>query len=725
MLRSFSVTTGRGLRPLVCATLAPVLFAPVLFAIGAIAFWAVPSRADSALVTVQGVQTLPTAAPNAWYPSNRAPLAVSPLVKLPPGSIEPRGWLRGQLNLAARGMTGRLDELSPWLRLDKSAWASPEGKGDAGWEELPYWLKGYGDLGYVLGDPQIIAAARKWIEAVLASQSPDGWFGPRELKASLGKFPGAEFASLAGKPDLWPHMVMLNVLQSYYDYSHDERVLRLLSGYFAWQAKLPDAAFGAGYWPRLRMGDNLETIYWLYNRTGDKALLALAERVHKNMGDWTSGVPNWHNVNVSQGFREPAIYFVQAKDPGFLHAVERNYETIMGRFGQVPGGGFAGDENCRPGYGDPRQGFETCGIVEFLHSFEMLTAISGDPVWADRCEELAFNSLPAAMTPDLKGLHYLTCANLVQADKGNKHPGFDNGGCQLAYSPHTMYRCCQHNVSHGWPYYAENLWLATADNGLCASLYAASRVTAKVGDGTQVVVTEETDYPFSDRIVLKIAAPHAVRFPFVLRVPRWSGPAVLIINGKRVEIHETRARFVRVERTWNDGDTITLELPMSVHVRTWKKNHDAVSVDYGPLTFSLKIDERWQQSGGTPAWPDWEVFPASPWNYGLVLDTKSPENGFQLVRKPGPLAEQPFTAQTTPLELRATARRIPAWRLDRTGLVGLLQPSPVRSAEPEEMVTLIPMGAARLRISAFPTIGNGPEAHDWVAPVDVDVNKKK
>jgi hypothetical protein len=52
-------------------------------------------------------------------------------------------------------------------------------------------------------------------------------------------------------------------------------------------------------------------------------------------------------------------------------------------------------------------------------------------------------------------------------------------------------------------------------------------------------------------------------------------------------------------------------------------------------------------------------------------------------------------------------------------LVGKLQPSPARSEEPEETVTLIPMGAARLRITAFPTIGSGPDAHDWAARPEV------
>ena len=49
-------------------------------------------------------------------------------------------------------MTGHLEQISPWLNFAKSSWADPQGRGKFGWEELPYWLKGYGDLGYVLHD---------------------------------------------------------------------------------------------------------------------------------------------------------------------------------------------------------------------------------------------------------------------------------------------------------------------------------------------------------------------------------------------------------------------------------------------------------------------------------------------------------------------------------------------------------------------------------------------
>lgn len=648
---------------------------------------------------------------NPCYVGNREPLLPSPLLKLPIGSIIPKGWLRHQLELEAQGMTGRLPEISKWCKFEGNAWADPQGQGHSGWEELPYWLKGYADLGYVLKDEAIIGAARKWIDAVLASQEPDGWFGPRANKTSL-----------KGKPDLWPHMVMCNVLQSFYEYAHDERVLPFLTRYFKWLNTQPDENFGAGYWPKLRFGDNIETIYWLYNRTGETWLLGLAKRIHANMARWDTGVIDWHNVNIAQGFREPGVYYQQARDPKFLQAAENNYQTIMDLYGQFPGGGFGGDENCRPGYTDPRQGFETCGIIEFMHSFEMLTKISGNPLWADRCEYIAFNSLPAALTPDLKGLHYLTCANQVQLDKNNKSPGVQNRGTMFSYSPFERYRCCQHNVSHGWPYYAEELWLATPDGGLCASLYAASEVSAKVGQGTVVRIEETTDYPFAETVGLKMSLAQPAKFPLYLRIPRWCAEASVKINGQRVEIQARPLSYLVLDRQWKDGDVVALRLPMEVSTKKWEKNNNAVSVDYGPLTFSLKIGERYSRCGGTDAWPELEVFPTSPWNYGLVLPEQDLAKSFELIRKTGPLPAQPFTPETAPIELRASAKKIPEWKLDRLGLVGTLQPSPVKSAEPTETVALIPMGAARLRVTAFPTIGTGEDARAWLAAKELPVS---
>ncbi|MCX5676781.1 MAG: glycoside hydrolase family 127 protein [Planctomycetota bacterium] len=661
-----------------------------------------PARAAAEDSRVLTVDRPPTEKVNAFYPSNREPLLASPFAKLPIGAIKPKGWLRRSLEIEADGMTGHLTEISRFCKAEDNAWLSPEGKGHSPWEELPYWLKGFGDLGYVLGDERLSAESRKWIEGILSSQREDGWFGPR-----------ANLMNVGGKSDIWPNMLALNALQSFYEFTGDKRVLPFMLKYFRWQQSVPEAEFISGSWQKIRAGDNLESIYWLYNRTGEAWLLDVARKVHEHAAPWAEGVANWHGVNISQSFREPAIFYVQAKEDRFVKAAYRNYDTVRGIYGQVPGGGFGADENCRPGYVDPHQGTETCTWVEFMHSFQMLTRITGDPLWADRCEEIAFNSFPCSQTPDQKGLHYLTAPNQPVLDTRNHSPGVQNRGNMFGYDPHG-FRCCQHNVAMGWPYYAEEMWLATADGGLAASLYAPSEVAAKVGDGTQVRIAQDTGYPVDETVTLAVSAPKPVRFPLYLRIPRWCDGARLSVNGKPVDIKTKPLSYAVVDRTWADGDKVTLELPMRLAATVWEKNKNAVSVSRGPLTFSLAIGEKWSRYGGTDAWPGFEVLPTTPWNYGLQIDPKAPDASVQVTaKKKMPDAGLVFSQEAAPIELAAEARKIPAWGLDRHGLAAVLQPSPAFTEQPAEKVTLIPMGWAALRISAFPTVSTAADANQW------------
>ena len=110
----------------------------VLFIIAVLAVSAlVGSRsADEKTAAIAVVKTPPFAGGNHHYVSNRPPLLGSPLVKLPIGSIEPKGWLLGQLRLMRGGFTGRLAEISRFLK-DDSGWITLKGKG---WEEMPSWL---------------------------------------------------------------------------------------------------------------------------------------------------------------------------------------------------------------------------------------------------------------------------------------------------------------------------------------------------------------------------------------------------------------------------------------------------------------------------------------------------------------------------------------------------------------------------------------------------------
>ncbi len=653
---------------------------------------------------VRVVSSPPTGERTTLYISNRAPLQPSPLIKLPIQSIDPRGWLRKQIELQAAGFHGHLPEISRFLKRDGNAWLSPDGEGDAFWEEVPYWLKGYCNAAFVLDDPRMLAETRMWIEAAIGSQRDDGWFGPRTA-----------LTSIRGKPDLWGNMIMLFCLQDYYAYTGDERVIELMTRYFKFVQSIPDDGFLPGYWDTMRGGDLLYSVYWLYNRTGDISLLELSQKVHRHTARWDEDIINWHNVNISQAFGEPATFWLQAGEPRYLRAAYRNYDKVRDLYGQVPGGMFGADENARPGYTDPRQAIETCGMVEMMLSAETLVAITGDLTWANRCEDVVFNSLPAALTADLKALRYLTAPNMIQSDVKNKSPGLQNAGPMLHMNP-WVHRCCQHNFGHGWPYFAQHLYFATPDHGLAVVFYADSTVTAKVGQGVEVRLEQSTHYPFAESISFQLHASAPTSFPLYVRVPGWCDAPIVRINGTALDVAGRPDHFIVLDRTWVDGDQIELTLPMYVSLRRWPANHDSVSVDRGPLTYSLQIGERYVRHGGTDEWPAWEIYPTSPWNYGLVLNDANPAASFQVHTRPWPDNEMPFTHEGTPIQLVGQGKRIPQWQRDKLGLVGLLQQSPVTSDQPTEMITLIPMGAARLRISQFPVIGSDANASVWQPP---------
>lgn len=611
-----------------------------------------------------------------------AALAPAAYGKLPLGSVRARGWLSGQLRLLLDGLFGRYAEISHFLDFDDSGWVHPD---KAGWEEVTYWLRGYVSLAALTGDEAATAAAGRWVDAIVATAQPDGFFGPTRLRTALND-----------GPDFWPYLPLLQALRSHEEHTGDERIVPLMLPFLRYMNAQGPGAFDSS-WVSKRWGDGMDIAFWLYERTGEEFLLDLADKMHTHGGDWVDNFPDMHNVNIAQGFREPAQYARRSGEEDLTRATYRNYEKIMGDYGQFPGGGFAGDENARPGFGDPRQGFETCGTVEFMASHELLTRITGDPVWSDRCEELAFNLLPAATDPWGTGLHYITSANGIGLDDVVKTQGqFQNGFAMQSFQPGVdQYRCCPHNYGMGWPYFTEELWLRTPDGGLAASMYAPSEVRTQVGDGTEVTIVEDTDYPFGETVTLTVGTGSPVAFPLRLRVPGWCEAPEAAVNGEPVAAGAGPV-FVTVERTWADGDQVTLRLPQRTTVRDWPGNHGALSVSHGPLGYSLRIGERYDRFGGSDAFPEYAVHPTTPWNYALTGEDLSFE------ADGGPLTGDPFTHEHTPVRITARAHRVPEWVADDENVVAPLQDGPVRAEGAAETVTLIPMGAARLRITSFP-----------------------
>jgi DUF1680 family protein len=363
----------------------------------------------------------------------------------------------------------------------------------------------------------------------------------------------------------------------------------------------------------------------------------------------------------------------------------------MDRYHLLPNGVHAGDEHYA-GL-SPSQGTELCAVVEGMFSIEHALAILGDPKLGDRLEKMSFNPLPGTFSGDMWAHQYDQQANQVLCSV-YKRAWTTNGPEANLFGLEPNFGCCTANMHQGWPKLTASLWMGTKDGGVAAMVYAPSQVTAKVRGGVSVKIVEETAYPFREKVSFTVQPSKSTVFPIQFRIPAWAKNARLTVNGK---IHPgVRAgTFSTVERRWKAGDKVELYLPMEVRLSRWYNN--SVTVERGPLVYSLKVAEDWRKLRDKAPAADWEVHPGSPWNYGLL--TKS----FQVLEKP--IGDMPFGEGGAPVEIRAKGRKLPQWIME-DGSAAQPPVSPVTSSEPEETVTLIPYGTAKLRITAFPELRN-------------------
>lgn len=634
---------------------------------------------------------------------NRAPLAPNAFYLLPLTSIRPAGWLRRQLQIQADGLTGHLDEFWPDVG-PQSAWLGGAGEG---WERGPYYLDGLLPLAYLLDDARLKAKAQKWIEWALSNQRPDGSIGPEK------------------NTDWWPNMIMLKVLTQYQEATGDARVIPLMERYFAHHAKLA-AQRPLRDWGRQRWADELVSILWLYNRNGDARLLDLARTLKAQGRDWRAHFANFsfttrvdpkalefdkagwlsdlplgtHGVNNAMALKTTTVWSQVSGDEADRQAT-RQMLSMLDRYHPQPNGMFSADEHYAGP--DPSQGVELCAVVEAMFSLEHVIAITGDAAMSDRLERITFNALPATFDGKMWAHQYDQQPNqvLCSLDKRNWST---NGPESNLFGMEPNFGCCTANMHQGWPKFAASLWMATSDDGLAAATYAPCEVRTVVKGGVKVAVSEETEYPFRDEIRLTINPERATTFPLKLHIPAWATEAVVMVNGRRMN-GVTAGEFYTINRRWNKGDRVVLKFPMKLRATRW--HQDSVAVERGPLVFALKIGEDWRKVTGQMKKPaiapaiDWEVHPTTAWNYGLSIDTISPEKSAQVFERK--LSDYPFTPEGAPVEIKIKGRRLPQWTLV-DGSAGPLPPSPIASSEPEETLTLIPYGAAKLRITTFPQL---------------------
>ncbi len=602
-----------------------------------------------------------------------------------PGEVKPGGWLKDQLRLQAEGLSGNLDKVWPDIR--DSKWI---GGNRDGWERMPYWLDGFIPLAWLLDDEDLKTRASGYINVILKKQEEDGWICPCTQEERR-------------EYDLWVAFLICKVLVVYHDCTGDERIeeavyktLKSLYGHLEKRTVFD--------WAAARWFECLISIFWIYERRPEEWMLDLARTLKIEGFDYQALYSQWafqkpenrwnfksHVVNLAMSLKAEALYSRMADgvDPEAMALLA--HELLMRDHGMAVGH-FTGDE-CLSG-NSPIQGSELCSVVEAMYSYEWLLSITGNSFWADKLEVLAYNALPAALSPDMWTHQYDQMSNQPQCSilpEDKVHFRTNNGEAHLfGLEPH--FGCCTANFSQGWPKFALSVFARTA-NGISIGAIAPGRLDTEM-NGVRVSCEIITEYPFRDNFRIKISSDKAVKFPLSIRIPGFAMGGE--VDKRAFSETEISKGFVTIDREWS-GET-TIQVDLKFEPEFVQRSGGLYCVKRGPLVYALPVKEEWvkreyEKDGVKREFPycDYEVFPKAPWAFAFADK--------ELKLEEGTLTKQPFNAEQVPVSLVAGMYPI-EWQSEN-GICALLPGSAEPTGEREE-IALVPYGCTNLRMTEMP-----------------------
>lgn len=591
--------------------------------------------------------------------------------------IKPLGWLKKQLEIQAEGLSGNLDKI--WDDIRNSAWI---GGNKEGWERVPYWLDGFIPLAYLLKNEDMIARAKKYIDAIISYQKSDGWICPcaDEDRKTY---------------DTWAIQLITKTLTVYYQCSNDERIpdviYKTLKNYYdllkSGEIKLHD-------WGNARWFECFIAINFIYERYKEEWLVDLAKILKEQGMDYNEAVSLWkrplnrwrfdtHIVNMGMMLKSEAVSCGILGEKYSDNAEELH--EILTEYNGTPVGLFTGDE-CLSGL-SPIQGTELCAVAEQMYSYEVLYAFTGDKKWAERLEVLAFNALPATISDDMWTHQYDQMSNQIACVKFPGKPIFrTNSQESHLFGLEPNYGCCTANFNQAWPKFALSVFMHNGDE-----VINAVPVPSELQTGDKYI-SIETEYPFKNTFKYTVKAEKG--FTFKIRIPSFAEN--LTVNGEKA-----------------NGDILSFDIGASEEKEIViifdtvpyfeKRPHELNTVKCGSLVFSVPVKFEknmleYERDGVERKFPycDYELIPVSDWNYAYCRD--------DLEIQKNEVSEIPFSSENPPVTVKATVRKIEWGYEDGYDTVCAKIPESREPISDAKDIQLYPYGCAKLRMTEIPLI---------------------
>lgn len=431
-------------------------------------------------------------------------------------------------------------------------------------------------------DAELYDIIRQSVEAMIATQTPDGYIGNYRDDSHLKQW------------DVWGRKYTMLGLVHWYDLSGDKRALqsacRMLDHLMGEVGEGKTDIISTGNYHGMASSSVLEPVVYLYNRTKRAEYLDFANYIARRLTDKDGPElvrKALEEVNVANRFPHPKVWWSAENgqkayemmscyvgllelykitgEESYLEAVEKTVLNIIDTEINIAGSGAAFE--CWYG-GKERQTqptyhmMETCVTFTWMQLCERLMEVNHNLLLADQIELTMYNALMASLHGDA---HQISKYSPLE---GWRSPGEEQCGMHI--------NCCNANGPRAFALIPKAMYHA-ADNLITVNLYADSEATLHL-DGKRkqpITITQKTSYPAGDVIEIEVAPKKPLHFSLALRIPAWVAleHCAVEVNGEaqNVTMHGSHT----ITRTWQAGDKVTLKLDMRGRLLQ-RDNHQAI-----------------------------------------------------------------------------------------------------------------------------------------------------
>lgn len=318
-----------------------------------------------------------------------------------------------------------------------------------------------------------------------------------------------------------------------------------------------------------------ETLLSLHKETGDAKYLDFCVNFRK-LPEWDYGIDlgRWGPIGghayayFQRCLAQLRLYQLQP-NPQLLKQTDRIMDFLLHGEGMTING-VCGQHECWHNDQDGTEGLgETCATAYYLRVLDELLRMKQDSLYGDIMERSIVNGLFAAQSPDGRKLRY--------------YVPFE--GPRVYFDGDTY--CCPCNFRRSIAELPTYIYYGSG-KGITVNLYTASETSVDLDNGVSVKIRQETDYPNSGNVAIVLEPTRSGPFPVSLRIPRWCEGARVKVNGVAIANELDGGLFFPIEREWEAGDRIELEMPMPFRlVKGRQSQAGRVAVMRGPVLFCL------------------------------------------------------------------------------------------------------------------------------------------